>query len=86
MGQTKETSNGLGTQLKENEAKKDGIISKRSNFDTQLEAFNTKLNELNQMLSAGSTASETSTQTANNETAKKAASSAAKCKSQVYLI
>ena len=46
LGQTKETSNGLGTQLKENEAKKDGIISKRSNFDTQLEAFNTKLNEL----------------------------------------
>ena len=39
LGQTKETSNGLGTQLKENEAKKDGIISKRSNFDTQLEAF-----------------------------------------------
>ena len=57
LGQTKETSNGLGTQLKENEAKKDGIISKRSNFDTQLEAFNTKLNELNQMLSAGSTLS-----------------------------
>ena len=83
LGQTKETSNGLGTQLKENEAKKDGIISKRSNFDTQLEAFNTKLNELNQMLSAGSTASETSTQTANNETAKKAASSAANAKSSV---
>ena len=83
MGQTKETSNGLGTQLKENEAKKDGIISKRSNFDTQLEAFNIKLNELNQMLSAGSTASETSTQTANNETAKKAASSAANAKSSV---
>lgn len=83
LGQTKETSNGLGTQLKENEAKKDGIISKRSNFDTQLEAFNTKLNELNQMLFAGSTASETSTQTANNETAKKAASSAANAKSSV---
>ena len=83
LGQTKETSNGLGTQLKENEAKKDGIISKRSNFDTQLEAFNTKLNELNQMLSAGSTASETSTQTADNETAKKTASSAANAKSSV---
>lgn len=35
------------------------------------------------MLSAGSTASETSTQTANNETAKKAASSAANAKSSV---
>ena len=35
------------------------------------------------MLSAGPTASETSTQTANNETAKKAASSAANAKSSV---
>mgnify|MGYP000279079182 CR=1 FL=1 len=42
LGQTKNIQ-WTWNSAKRNEAKKDGIISKRSNFDTQLEAFNTKL-------------------------------------------
>ena len=81
----KKTSSDIGTSLKENEAKKDAIISNRSNFDSSLSEFNTKLKQLNSLLESTDQPAATSTQTetSDNESAKKAVNSASNAKSDV---
>lgn len=81
LKQTQTTSQYIGTQLEKNKDTKNGIIENRSKFNTKLEAFNTKLNELNEILSSDSQAATTAT--TDNEAAKKTANNAANAKSSV---
>lgn len=83
LSAAQQTSDTIGSSLKENESQKDTIISKRSEFDSSLSQFNTKLKQLNSLLSSSDKPAATSTQTTStsNEAAKKAADSAANAKS-----